>query len=164
MWPSIRYERVQFLVEDNTTHSSPELHDCRCSSCPSGTQLPQRRIQCFQHSRLQRAHYTHFQVAKIYHRNSSIKSGTAIWGQWLEQMEEKPWVPAQEGHSAYCDGRLRPKQARIHVGSTSFITLTLEIHIRLFPHEHLKYFMNVNISKNRKEEHSSEEAEIFIRL
>lgn len=72
---SISYERVQSRMEGNTTHSSPELRDCRCSSCPSGTQLPQRRIQCFQHSGLRRAHYTHFQVAKIYHRNSSIKCG-----------------------------------------------------------------------------------------
>lgn len=127
-------------MEDNTTHSSPELRDCRCSSCPSGTQLPQRRIQCFQHSRLQQAHYTHFQVAKIYHRNSTsnlVYSNvkTLTGDRWRKSLG----FPAQEGHSAYCDARLRPKQARIYVGSTSFITLTLEISLRLFLREHLKY-------------------------
>lgn len=137
-------------MEGKTTHSSPELRDCRCSSCPSGTPLPQRRIQCFQHSRLRRAHYTHFQVAKIYHRNSSIKCGLQQYEDYdLEQMEEKPWILAQEGHSSYGDARLRPSQARIQVGSVSFIILTLEISIKLFPCERLEYFINVSINENR---------------
>lgn len=49
--------------------------------------------------------------------------------------------------------------------SLSLITiLTLEISTKLFPYEPLKYFINVNINRHRKEEHYSEEVEIFIRL
>lgn len=137
-------------MEGSTTHSSPELCDCRCSSCPSGTQLPQRRIQCFQHSRSRQAHYTHFQVAKINHRNSSINCGLQQYEDYdWEQMEEKPWILAQEGHSSYGDARLRPNQERIQAGSVSFITVTLEISIKLFPCEHLEYFINVSINENR---------------
>lgn len=59
-------------MEDNKTHSSPELRDWKYGSYQSGVQLPPKKIQCFQRSRSQRVHCTHFQVAETHHRDLSI--------------------------------------------------------------------------------------------
>lgn len=64
--------RVQFGMEDNRTHSSPEQQGWKCGSYPPGVQLPLRKIQCSQHSRWQQVYCIHFQVAETQHTNVSI--------------------------------------------------------------------------------------------
>lgn len=66
-------------MKDNETHSSPELHDSKCGSCQSGVPLPQKKIQCFQRSRLQPVYCIYFQVAEMQHGkvSSSLTLRTA---------------------------------------------------------------------------------------
>ena len=77
-------------MEDNKTHSSPELHDSKCGSCQSGVQLPQKKIQCFQRSRLQPIYCKYFQVAEI--RQGKVSSSLT-----LRTTEHRLWMQTDQG-------------------------------------------------------------------